>query len=113
MVDEKKGTVKFIHKFPDDYRIVPANGAWGGISPRGDLLMHFFVEHTAVPEIEIKSLNEDGTLASKKIKNEIEVVRDMQFGVMLTVEQANSLAYWILDKVKSFEEAKAKRKEDE
>jgi hypothetical protein len=107
MVKKKPTTVKFNHKFPDDYRIVAVNGAWGGISPRGDLLMHFFIEHKTVPDQEIKSLKEDGSFDdSKDFPTEIEIDRKMQIGVMMPREQAASLAHWILDKIQHFESDK-------
>ncbi|MDG6222326.1 MAG: hypothetical protein QCH99_03590 [Candidatus Bathyarchaeota archaeon] len=113
MDEKKKRTLKFLHQFPEDYEIFPANGAWGGVSARGDLLMHFFLEHSAVPDSEVKTINEDGTINDvKKEKKEIEIVRRMQFGVMLTTEQASSLANWILDKVQQYENSKEKVKDE-
>ncbi|HDQ07105.1 MAG TPA: hypothetical protein ENN36_10360 [Candidatus Bathyarchaeota archaeon] len=112
MADNYKATIKFTHKFPEDYRIVPANGAWGGISARGDLVMHFFVEHAEVPSEEIICKKIDGSIeTSTKQKKEIKVTRAMQFGVMLPRDQATALAQWILEKVEKFEESK-KRKRD-
>ena len=106
MAYKDQTTIKFIHQFPDDYRIVPANGAWGGVSPRGDLLMHLFVEHSQVPREEIQIVKEDGSLAPlKKTTKEIEVMRTMQIGVVLNVEQAVSIAKWMLEKVEKYKSA--------
>ena len=113
MADKDPTMVKFIHKFTDDYRIIPANGAWGGVSPRGDLLMHFFIEHAKVPQEEIQVAKEDGSLSppKKKIK-EIEIVRTMQIGVNINIEQATHLANWILENVERYKTGKmAKKKE--
>ena len=77
MVEKKQKTIQFIHQFSDDYRIVPANGAFGGISARGDLIMHFFLEHSKVPHEEINISKPDGSLEiSREETNEVEVIRD-------------------------------------
>ena len=105
MVENKKTTIKFLHQFPDNYKLVPVNGAWGGVSPRGDLLMHFFLEHSKVPQEEIQIAKHDGSLVPLKEKtNEIQVVRAMQIGVSMNREQAVSIANWMLEKVKKYEE---------
>lgn len=104
MTKKRKDTVKFIHQFPDNYRILPVNGAWGGITSRGDLVMHLFVEHTKVPQEEIQIVKEDGSFVPvRKESEEIEVLRVMQTGVMMNREQAVSMARWMLDKVEKFE----------
>ena len=100
--------VKFIHNWPDDYKIYPANGAWGGVSARGDMILHFFVEHHPVPKEEIQIIKEDGTLAPRetKPKEEVKAARTMQVGIMINREQVVSLADWMLKKVEEYEKAR-------
>jgi len=113
MANKDKTTVKFVHKFTDDYRIIPANGAWGGVSPRGDLLMHFFVEHTKVPREEIQVVKEDGSLdSSRKKTKEVEIIRTMQIGVNMNIEQVTHLANWILENVERYKRGKMDKKKE-
>lgn len=110
---QKPKKVKFIHRWPPDYKIYPANGLWGGVTARGDLLVHFFVEHVVVPKEQIQMVKDDGTLAppEREVGKEPEVARDMQVGIMMNREQAVSTANWILDKIKKYEETVKKESE--
>lgn len=95
----------FTHYWPADYKIYPVNGTWGGMTGRGDLVLHFFVERHEVPKEEVSVITEDGTLAPIKLvpKGEQKVARDMQTGIMVNREQAVSIAKWILEKVGEYE----------
>lgn len=33
------------YRYAKDYRLVPANGSFGGITPRADIMIHFFEEY--------------------------------------------------------------------
>ncbi|MEE8584157.1 MAG: hypothetical protein V3T83_04825 [Acidobacteriota bacterium] len=50
----------FFFEYDPAYRTVPANGVWGGMTPRGEFLMDFYVEALAVPEqtVEVRSETE-------------------------------------------------------
>lgn len=111
MSEKKKAKkIRFIHNKPQDYRIYPVNGVWGGISGRGDLICNFFVEHHEVPKEEVHSLKEDGSLGplEKKPREEVRVIRDLQVGILVNREQAVSIANWILEKVKEYEKVTKK-----
>jgi len=105
---EKPKRVKFIHHWPKEYRIYPANGAWGGVTGRGDFVFHFFVERHDIPEEDIQNVQEDGSLTplEKEIPEELPIARDMQVGILMNREQSVSLANWILEQVKMHEERK-------
>lgn len=102
---KKAKKIKFIYNKPQDYRIYPVNGVWGGVSGRGDLICNFFVEHHEVPKEEVLALKEDGSLEpiKEKPKEQVNVIRDLQVGILVNREQAISIANWILEKVKEFE----------
>jgi len=110
---EERKRVKFVHHWPTDYKIYPANGAWGGVSGRGDVILHFFVERHVVPEEEVQTIKEDGSLApiERKPQEELQLARDMQVGILVNREQAVGIANWILQKVKQYEDAIKKEAE--
>ncbi len=39
--------IKFTFIFPDDYNPAFANGVWGGVTPKGELNMNFYLERHA------------------------------------------------------------------
>ena len=100
----KQITIKFTRS--KDYKIVPANGCFGGVTPRGEILVEFFEEHFPTPDMVVHELTEQGTLGPEKVRHtEGELVRELQIGVVLQPNQAESIARWLLGKV---EEVKKK-----
>jgi hypothetical protein len=81
-----------------DYRIVGANGAAGGLTPQGDLLVSFFVESAAFPEETTHEVGPDGKLGAQRDAAQPGppvVERHLQVGVLLSRPQAAALADWI------------------
>lgn len=100
--------VHFSYERSRDFKIHPANGVWGGVTPRGDFLMEFYVESHFTPDVVVNKITPEGKLAeeekreipSKVPPEDIAIRRVLQFGVLVSVEQALSIADWIKDKVK-------------
>lgn len=104
---EKIKKVRFKYNIPSDYQIIYANGVYGGITPRGELHCNFFFEHSGIPEVEDAELMKDGKVKMKeKELEEVIINRDLKVGIVLSPEQALSIANWMLDKIKSFESRK-------
>ena len=99
--------VRFNYKKADDYRIIFANGAYGGFTPRKELMFHFFHEYKETPETEVMAIGEDGSPVPirKDIPEEIEMTRELKVGIVLTIEEAFSIGRWMLDKVEEFKKA--------
>ena len=100
--------LRFYYIKPDDYEPIYVNGVYGGMTPRGDLLCHFFYEYRDIPAEEVVPL-EKGRLQTEKISyvQRIEeepgtgnMRRDVRVGLIIPAHQAISFANWILDKVK-------------
>jgi len=95
--------VKFIYNRPDDYEIVYVNGVYGGLTPRGDISCNFFHEHFSIPREEEFEINKDGKMGKQILKrSDVQPInRDLKVGIVFKVEDAESIANWILDKVKA------------
>jgi hypothetical protein len=90
--------VTFRYARSADYRIVAANGAAGGLTPQGDLLISFFVESAAFPPEATHPVDADGKLGPQESPAQPgtpEVERHLQVGVLLSRPQAAALADWI------------------
>ena len=89
-------------EYDKDYRLVPANGMWGGITPRGDLRIDFFVEVAPVPGSgETAFLKDESGLIYKegrRTPKKETLVRKIQVGVMIPPQQILSFAEWFKDK---------------
>jgi hypothetical protein len=80
------------------FRIIHADGANGGITPRGNIFLAFYSERIPIPEVVTHQLNPDGTLGpeipeERKMKSG--VIREMDFGVMMDVPVAEALHLWL------------------
>ena len=61
MEDETAGrTVTYKYTRHSEYRIIYANGAIGGTTPRGDIKYDLFIEFVDIPEESVHSITPDG-----------------------------------------------------
>lgn len=95
MEDMQKVDFRFI--FDDDYRPSYANGAYGGLTPKGEVVINFFTERWAIPRKETDALLETGQLGavlSTEPAN-LPVVRTISSGVIMSKETAKEIHDWL------------------
>lgn len=106
---KKKGAeppqeVEFRYSRSPGYRLHPADGAWGGLTPGGDVMVCFYVEHFPTPSTVRQPVNEDGTLGKEVFREPPRepgvITRELQTGVVLTLDEAERLAQWLAGRVK-------------
>ena len=86
-------------KKDDDYRLIPVNGVWGGPTPRGDIIVDFFHESQSLPEKVTQALSPDGQLGEVLERKPLDTVQRTVFvGIVLNVEQAESIGRWLQEK---------------
>jgi len=108
--EEKKTpkTIRFIYVKPEDHKLVYVNGAYGGMTPRGDLLCHFFYEYVDIPAQEAMPLVEGVPQPDKGTKidrvessaDEAVVIRDVRASLIIPAHQITSIANWMLEKLR-------------
>ena len=95
-----------------DYRLFPANGAWGGVLPKGDFRVDFFVESQLTPSKVISEVAPEGK-SLKEIQrvlpiavpeNRTLVRRQFVCGILISVETARSIANFIDERLEHAEE---------
>jgi len=91
------------YKEAPDYRIIAANGAWGGITPKGDIMMSLFLEHGATP-LTVTHEVQDGKLGAESDRDSggAAITRNLQVGVMMSPSSAEALANWLFGKVEEY-----------
>ena len=99
---EQPDKISIEWEYDKDYRLVPANGMWGGITPRGDLRIEFFVEMVPTPAPGETAIVVDRTSGSSKEERmtaeKPTIVRKVQVGVMIPPQQIPSFMEWFKDK---------------
>ena|SRR5258708_3293381 len=91
------------------FRVVHADGAFGGISPRLDLFITFYSERFPIPKVLTYEMTPSGA-TGQEIQSEREtkagVIREVEIGVMLDLLTAKSLAEWLNGKIAELEKAR-------
>lgn len=93
---ENMDEVTFEYKYDDDYRPIYANGAYGGLNPRGEVVINFFTERYPIPKSE-KYKYSEGRIG-EKISEESEgitILRTINTGVIMSRDNAQSLYDWL------------------
>ena len=81
--------IEFAYEYDPSYRVVAANGVWGGVTPRGDFRLDFFVESSAVPErITIELLPDKSGKEVARTPDKRLFTRRLQTGVLLSLKEA-------------------------
>lgn len=116
MGEETQGRkIVFEHTKSPDYRKIYANGAWGGVTPKGELNFELFQEKHVMPERIVHAINPDGSLGKELAREpgtEVPVVqREAQAYVTMSTDSARSIANWMLEKVKQYEKQAAPKME--
>jgi hypothetical protein len=104
---EQEDVVKFVFEKSPDYRIIAANGVWGGVTPQGHLKLDLFVDSIITPESITHNILKDGRLGdeiAREPSGKI-VTRELQIGVVLPVNIAETIGKWILARVQEAKSA--------
>ena len=104
---QNKPELKFKYIFDYGYNPVYVNGAHGGVSPRGELVMNFYLERMALPESITHEINPNGTIGSETAAEPDDLahsmVRFIEAGVVMNYQNARELHLWLGERVKEME----------
>jgi hypothetical protein len=90
--------LSFQHIKSNSFRILHADGATGGLTPRGQILVAFYNERLPIPESVTHHLGPDGVLGDEIIeerKTKAGIIREVEIGVMMDVPVAQALHVWL------------------
>lgn len=109
-----KKSLTFKYVLPDNLRDFYINGAYGGLTPRGEISMHLYCERNPMPINMTHTINKNGSL-SKTTTSEYgaDVIRLVQSSVIMDVGTAIAIRDWLDDKIseaKKIEEKALKEK---
>ena len=87
------------------FRVIHADGAWGGTTPAGNIGMTFYSERSPIPTRLVHKITPDGKLGgelSRTVRKGI--VREAEVQVVLSVGVAKALISWLENKIQNVEE---------
>jgi hypothetical protein len=100
------------------FRVVHSDGAWGGISPQGNIHMAFYSERPAIPDVSrmVISRATSELIKPEEYEATSKIVREMEVDVVLDLRTAIQLRTWLDGKItalqKIIEGAQQEKKTD-
>lgn len=93
-------TVEFHFIKASGFRVVHADGAWGGVGPRGAIQIAFYSERFPIPQQVTQAVDAQGVLGDE-ISREGKggVVREVEVEVIMDVDTAVAVRSWLDDKI--------------
>ena len=106
--------VKFDYIKANFFRVVHADGIWGGVTPSLDIHMDVWSQRSPIPKQMVHEVKPDGTVG-EEIANERTVrdaiVREVEVGVVFNLAIAKSMVDWLNDKISFIEEHQVEQKD--
>lgn len=105
-------SVKFDYLKGRDYRVVPVDGAFGGLTPSGKIFFAMYGERPPIPvqvEHELAGSGQLGAEVGRTSRDAI--VRDVEFASVMTPETARSIADWLVKRADEIAKAAAAAQE--
>jgi len=88
--------VEIIFSRAEGYRLVPATGAWGGVSPQGEIVFDFYVERLQNPERMEVEIQKGEIIEKKRYPHPQPLVRESQMGIVLRPDIAKSVGEFLI-----------------
>lgn len=104
--DDEPRSVTFHYIKSNFFRVIHADGAWGGITPRGNLQVSFWNERAPIPKQltqEIDAGNRLGEEIGRKSRQGI--VREVEAEIVMSLECAEVFLEWFDGKVRELRQA--------
>ena len=84
-----------------NFRVVHADGAIGGVTPGGNIHMAFYSERSAIPRLMVHEVTADGALGALKPEKTVSragIVREMDVDVVMSEAGIDALLAWLAQK---------------
>lgn len=98
------------YEYDSDYRIIAVNGMFGGLTPRGDLRVDFFVEHAGPPGPGAVKYRRDSEGSFKEVPGPKsyppKLTRRLQVGILIPPQHIESFSRWFKDKAEKIQLAR-------
>ncbi|MGB0036504.1 MAG: hypothetical protein WBP79_13625 [Candidatus Acidiferrales bacterium] len=92
------------------FRVVHADGAMGGFTPRGQIFFSLYSERAPLPDVTVQNVENNGQLGNEIIeqrKGSEGILRELEVGVVMDVQVAQSLVVWLQERIKIAEQMRS------
>jgi hypothetical protein len=116
-MSQKKPEITFKYIFNYGYNPAYVNGAQGGFSPRGEMVINFYLERQPLPESISHEITPEGAIGKETAAEPKDLaqsmVRYIDTGVVMSYENARVFHAWMGEKLREVEELSKARSEFE
>lgn len=108
MTDERRVDINYIKS--ESYREVACDGILGGPTPNGKLWLGFYTERFPLPRVMrhvVRSLDGGAVeleVPGEKIEGRDGIIRNVEFGIYMSVTEAAELRRWLAEELGNMEE---------
>jgi|ERR1035441_5640410 hypothetical protein len=99
---EEPRTLSFRYYKSQNFRVIHADGAFGGLTPRKGIFLAFYNERFPIPEVTVQELTAEGRLGDE-IRSQRQakegIIREVEAGIVMDAEVARSLVVWLNEKI--------------
>lgn len=107
-MSQKKPEITFKYVFNYGYNPSYVNGAQGGFSPRGEMVINFYLERQPLPSAISHEITPEGAIGKETtvVPKDLaqSMVRYIDTGVVMSYENARVFHAWMGDKLREVEE---------
>ena len=94
------------------FRVIHADGAFGGVSPNGYIHMSIYSERRALPRLIVHEIEPDSLGKEVGREGRAGMVRELEVDVVLDEGTAIALRQWLGDKIEELQKARGAKDED-
>lgn len=100
-MDQTIEKIKFKYLFDKSYNPAYCTGGFGGLTPRNEIILNFFMERHPIPYSETREVTTSGALGDvismkpKENPNTVKVIRSVQCGVIMDLKTAKEIREWL------------------
>jgi len=106
-MSQKKPEITFKYIYNSSYSPLYVNGAQGGFSPRGEMVIHFYMERQGLPENITHEVTPDGGIGRETRIDPPDLaqsmVRYIDTGIVMNYENARIFHAWMGEKLQEIE----------
>ena len=96
-------SITFHYIKSNEFRVIHADGVWGGATPRSYITMSFYSERVPIPQTITHEVKE-GILGSEQNRSSKDgIIREVEVEVMIDLVMAKSLIPWLQEKIDQLE----------
>ena len=101
----KKKKVDFHYLKTSSYRSFRVDGAFGGLTPKGEIYLELYLERQVTPKIVTHEINKNGQLG-KELKREGKrgMIREVECGISLDIVTAQTIRDFLDKQINDFKD---------